>query len=846
MATKSPLEFHNNLWRVENRLDFFRSIGLRFHDDDVEKLRQVSVKVLKEIDRQLDTAKPVFAGESFDYSDHLREGLAESLAILATNQDLFSSCSLNKPADTAKMAVRKILTASQDWQLWASLDRLLPLLAEAAPQEFLAAVQTALDAPDSPFEQIFNRESSGVLGQNFMSGLLWALEVVAWDEDSLVGCTVILGELARIDPGGNWSNRPINTLIETFLPWYPQTLADFEKRKSAINALANENGDVAFDLVLGLLPTRGQMTTGNQKPKYRAGIPEEPDVSQPLYQEQLRYFADRAFELSSGNIGRLIRLSTHLYEFDDAYLQKFTTMLKADWIRKASDAEVEQLWNDLSDVVGQQKKLMGSNDVFVKLAESIQKLSPEDPARKYKRLFVSADFDLFDGEGDWDEQRGRLDEARKNAVNEILDSGGYAAVSSFASTVEVPWNVGRFLARLNDGEFDLEVIQLLVETEDVLQRDFCNGYLMNRFLVSGEWKWFDEIDVSELTAAETAKLLCSMPRTDQLFERVDSLLGEDKELFWTRVSPNPYQDQWDLAVSAKELLAVERSAPTIMTVRRLWERDGQEQKQLAVDALMLLLQQPNSLQQVGRREIVGLLKLLQEKPESIEDKLLTIEYAFIALLDGQRSGARPITLERELASDPEFFHQVISSIFKPRNHPKPNEASPEEVQRATNLYRLLRKWSVVPGTDHEGKFHPEQFDAWLKKVKKLAKASDHLEASLSTIGQVLINSPADPSGLWIHDVIASALNKKGHDKLRSGYRTGKFNERGAHWVDPEAKPELELVASFARDADAVEAAGYHRFAGVLRDLADTYQREADRILNDPEMQEHRDSSSQNN
>ena len=65
-------------------------------------------------------------------------------------------------------------------------------------------------------------------------------------------------------------------------------------------------------------------------------------------------------------------------------------------------------------------------------------------------------------------------------------------------------------------------------------------------------------------------------------------------------------------------------------------------------------------------------------------------------------------------------------------------------------------------------------------------------------------------------------------------------------IDPEAKPELELVASFARDADAVEAAGYHRFAGVLRDLADTYQREADRILNDPEMQEHRDSSSQNN
>ena len=45
-----------------------------------------------------------------------------------------------------------------------------------------------------------------------MTGLLWALETLAWHSDHLARVTVILGELAEIDPGGNWTNRPANSL----------------------------------------------------------------------------------------------------------------------------------------------------------------------------------------------------------------------------------------------------------------------------------------------------------------------------------------------------------------------------------------------------------------------------------------------------------------------------------------------------------------------------------------------------------------------------------------------------------------------------------------------------------
>lgn len=40
------------------------------------------------------------------------------------------------------------------------------------------------------------------MGRNYMTGLLWAMETLAWDAEYLTRVIVILGELAARDPGG--------------------------------------------------------------------------------------------------------------------------------------------------------------------------------------------------------------------------------------------------------------------------------------------------------------------------------------------------------------------------------------------------------------------------------------------------------------------------------------------------------------------------------------------------------------------------------------------------------------------------------------------------------------------
>ena len=153
----------------------------------------------------------------------LRKGLAESLALIGSHPKALTSCSFGKADATAVLAVREIL-AEADWVQWASLNDLLPLLAEAAPREFLDAVENALNSDPCPFDTVFAQEGSGIMGGNYMTGLLWALETLAWDAEYLTRVVVILGELAARDPGGNWANRPANSLSDNSVALAPADL----------------------------------------------------------------------------------------------------------------------------------------------------------------------------------------------------------------------------------------------------------------------------------------------------------------------------------------------------------------------------------------------------------------------------------------------------------------------------------------------------------------------------------------------------------------------------------------------------------------------------------------------
>lgn len=91
---------------------------------------------------------------------------------------------------------------------------------------------------------------------------------------------------------------------------------------------------------------------------------------------------------------------------------------------------------------------------------------------------------------------------------------------------------------------------------------------------------------------------------------------------------------------------------------------------------------------------------------------------------------------------------------------------------------------------------------------------------------MLAHSPADPTGLWIHKSAGEILNEKEHDVMRSAFTVELFNQRGVStWT--EGKEERALADNYRRKADAVEKERFFRLAASLRDLAASYERDAD-------------------
>lgn len=66
--------------------------------------------------------------------------------------------------------------------------------------------------------------------------------------------------------------------------------------------------------------------------------------------------------------------------------------------------------------------------------------------------------------------------------------------------------------------------------------------------------------------------------------------------------------------------------------------------------------------------------------------------------------------------------------------------------------------------------------------------------------------------------------------MRRGFSIAIHNSRGVHWVDPTGKPEKELASKYRRQAEEIENGGYYRIAATLRNVAESYEHEAERVI----------------
>ncbi len=277
----SPLRKIGSTWRVASPADAWLLLARYQTGADIGRFETMAHEVLGSLDPRYDMDPnerwmASIHGVQPEYSGLLRHAVGEVLILLALwGNKVRTVPDAHRRAD----AIVGKLLRNADQRRWWSLSRDFRLLAEASPNAFLEAIENSLDQNDPPIRALFGTDEGGVFGEEHLSDLLWALESLAWSPELLPRVSRVLARLDAIDkPPGRYLNRPGNSLREIHLLWLPQTFAPLDQRLRALDLIRKVESDVAWKLMLSVLPRGHDSASPSATPRWRDFTVDKPEV----------------------------------------------------------------------------------------------------------------------------------------------------------------------------------------------------------------------------------------------------------------------------------------------------------------------------------------------------------------------------------------------------------------------------------------------------------------------------------------------------------------------------------------------------------------------------------------
>jgi hypothetical protein len=833
------LVYAKGTWRVLDKKSAVASNAAQLFPDQIERFVSAASNVLSENGSlepsDMNPLGHTEATGDFTYSSTLRQGLAEGLAILSNFAEQFVRLADGESKAAAGRAVKSILHNATG-ERWAALTTLLPALAEAAPSVFTREVERALDDDAGPLNEILMRGKVDLFETEYLSGLLWALEIIAWEPQYFGPACRCLTRLAELDNASARTGRPASSLTTILLPWRPQTEAGPGERIGLLRAISNEHPTVAFPLLLALMPSRQQISSGTQRPLWRAKAlsADAAPVSPDAYHDEVNQLAELALALASDNPEHLLEMVQQMSGLAPATVERLLDAVLALTTWVLNDDLKLRIWTGLNKELAKHRRFAGAAwafraDTLAKLERVVGEFAPTDPMVALRPLFGNDDLTLFDqDESDYGRKRDKLAKRSADAVAQILRDG-IDKVLEFAQHVAAPHRVGGALASLASPDIDVALLPDLITSTVRGISAMVGSYAYHCYDAKGD-AWLEALGLQTWLPHQVGTFLAFLPLKRSLWQRAVTHSPKACDVYWAEVAASPFIEESEVSDAVTSLIRYGRTSDAVelLDLQRYQTRKPDPQR--CLEALQACLTE--SPDRIDEHHMLDLLRYVQEAGNVDEAPLAQVEFALLPLFFLPGS-TQPVTLERRLARDPEFFCDMVRTVYRPDHEgstPDTLERVDEQKRkRAEHAWRLLEQWRQFPGTSDGGVFDADQFTAWLDAVRSSAKASGHLDAAMSHVGQAIVHAPRSAEGFWLPAVLARALDERDADAMRDGFRTGLFNARGAHWVDPSGQDEFALSATYAAQADEAAQVGYTRLAELFRDIAGYHTRVGRRI-----------------
>lgn len=843
----SPLRKVGSAWKVVSPRDAWLLLAAHFTVADIERYRAVVIDVLSAADPRYtlspeDRWNASIRGIEPEYSAYLRHGLGETLILLALFGD--RATMVPNASQYPDTVVRKVLRGA-DSQRWWSLSRDFQLLAEASPDEFLAAVDDSLDNEEPPIAALFKPDENPVFGgAEHLSDLLWALESLAWAPQLLPHVSLVLARLDQLDPGGRYLNRPAASLRTAFLLWSPQTNATLSQRLKVLDRIRKRYSDPAWKLMLGILPTGHDSFSPAASTRWRDFSSDKKEVvTYQLIGKGAEALLDRLLEDSGSNAPRWVTLIERWSDLGDRR-QKAAGQLEQVAQGNLSKEDRELLRNKLRGVLHHQRSFRDAewglpDEDIAQLQVIYDALEPLDPIEKIAWLFESSP-SLPNPTGDWQKDRQLLQSEQAAAAETFLKKHGTDAMFDLIEVVREPGFLGQSIVQSNLAEDNRqELLVRALKGEHDRDQLFARGIVATWYFRAGrEWaeSLFDEALQGAWGDTALLTILLALPSTGWVWALARRAGKNIEDSYWKRLNILwSKEDDADPTYAVQKLIEAGRARASISFIGYHLHDGRKFAPELLVKALLEAARQPvegelemndPTMFQHYAQEI---FKQLDQAQDVSTETLALLEWQYLPMFEHSQSKAKAIM--SELATKPDLFVQLLSAVYKPSQDSGVVDPPVENEEHGRNIanqaYRLLRIWDVIPGTQADGSIDGAELEAWIKEARKLAHAKGRGLVADSKIGELLSASKVDADGIWPAVPVREVIEAIRSRDLESGMMIGKSNRRGVTTrAMGDGGDQERTLAKQYRDWSEATAFDWPRTSGILENLAKNYDHQA--------------------
>lgn len=815
------VSFSNNVWSANSRIQLLEYIATGLFDDQIDALHAITCDVISSTDPFLNLVENNINSEinhqstkpenSYIYSEVLRKSLFEFWAYAGNHVDNFSLLSRNKIGLCIRDIVEKIIY-SDSWKVLVTNSKMLRYLAESFPIVFLNVIETAIRDKKVGLFSALRDDGRYNYSREFAYSLSEALGLLATYKDYFTKaglCLVALCEQNEVF---------LDRISIIMLPWFPQTEADSSVRRGLLKAAFVDYSDVAWKLILTLLPHRRTSSYPISKAKYLdpANISEKGAIIKDYWEETAGLITLACIQ-AEGNIERLVDLIPVMDDVPENSRIEILNVLKKDFMG-LSDSHRYYIWLTLKDFLNKHKKYANAEwaldeEQLLPIDELLNEFEKDIYLPNERRLFRKDQWELLEQKGNYNEEKEKVFQAQIAAAKKVSE----LAVESFFDFLDKIENqrvLGTCMANIETSEEMWPRVLDVLEHPDSPYIVFASSFLQEAY---SEKRDYLASYLNKADPERAIRIYERLPITTDAISVLKKTSPTIQEHYWRNV------DTIGMAVDDK--------------TRELIIENYIEHERIR-DALSILysaieIQKVNIPSEIVANALIKSSEIDETNNDSYtveylinyveesnieENRKVEIEWKYLDLLERERTFSAK-AIYRKFVSDPAEFMRVFSMIHK-------GESNDKIPPFNTGIYSLLNHWKGVPGINADGLLDSDYLKKWVADVLNIAEKTNRVESVRHYLGKMLFHSPAAKEGLFIDKAIADLLNSDDKGDMLNGYFVEAIESRGGHIVDETGSVEFKLEEDYREKALVMEKEGFTRFANTLRAIARNYHDEA--------------------